>query len=155
MTKPRTADSTDRAILRVLRSDPDATLASITDRTGLARNTVRARLTRYREEGVLRELDRRIAPGFLGYPMRAFIVATVTQRLLTEIGKDLEAVPEVVEVIGLTGVTDLLIQVVAKDADDLYRVAGRILDINGIERTATGLAMREIVHYRLGQLLAV
>ncbi len=154
MTKPRTADSSDRAILQALRADPDATLASIAERTGLARNTVRARLTRYRDEGALREFDRRIAPTFLGYPLRAFIVATVTQRLLTEIGNDLAAVPEVIEVIGLTGVTDLLIQVVARDADDLYRIAGRILDINGIERTATGLAMREIVGYRLGQLLS-
>jgi DNA-binding Lrp family transcriptional regulator len=66
----------------------------------------------------------------------------------------LTEVPEVVEVHGLSGGADLLIQVVAKDADDLYRVAGQILGIRGVRRTNTSLVMRELVDYRLTQLIA-
>ncbi|MFG2586136.1 Lrp/AsnC ligand binding domain-containing protein [Streptomyces malaysiensis] len=40
-----------------------------------------------------------------------------------------------VEVFGLSGETDLLVRVVAADAEDLYRVAGQILAIPGIDRT--------------------
>lgn len=58
-----------------------------------------------------------------------------------------------VEVFGLSGETDLLVRVVATDAEDLYRVAGKILAIPGIDRTATALAMRELVPYRLTPLL--
>jgi len=31
---------------------------------------------------------------------------------------------------------------VARDADDLYRIAGQILDLDGVEKTTTGLVMR-------------
>ena len=41
------------------------------------------------------------------------------------------AVPEVVEVLGMSGEMDLLMQVVARDADDLYRVAGALLGSTG------------------------
>ena len=57
------------------------------------------------------------------------------------------------EVYGLSGVTDLLVHIVARDADDLYRIAGRILDIDGVEKTTTGLAMRRLVDYRLSPLM--
>ena len=60
---------------------------------------------------------------------------------------------EVVEVHGLSGGVDLLIQVVAQDADDLYRIAGQILDVRGVRRTSTSLVMRQLVGYRLTQLL--
>jgi DNA-binding Lrp family transcriptional regulator len=56
---------------------------------------------------------------FLGSPLRAFVLTRVRQRLLTEVSAALTEVPEVVEVHGLSGGADLLIQVVAKDADDL------------------------------------
>jgi DNA-binding Lrp family transcriptional regulator len=75
----------------------------------------------------------------------------VRQRLLTEVSAALTEVPEVVEVHGLSGGADLLIQVVAKDADDLYRVAGQILGIRGVRRTNTSLVMRELVGPNLYQ----
>jgi DNA-binding Lrp family transcriptional regulator len=65
----------------------------------------------------------------------------------------LSEVPEVLQVHGLSGVTDLLVQVVARDANDLYRVAGQILDIDGVTRTETGLVMGELVEYRIAQLI--
>ncbi|WP_030985208.1 Lrp/AsnC ligand binding domain-containing protein, partial [Streptomyces sp. NRRL WC-3744] len=56
-------------------------------------------------------------------------------------------------VFGLSGETDLLVRVVATDAEDLYRIAGQILAVRGIERTTTALAMRELVTHRLTPLL--
>lgn len=81
------------------------------------------------------------------------MLTCVKQRLLSEVSAALEDVPEVVEVLGLCGATDLLIQVVARDADDLYRIAGQILGIRGVRRTDTSLVMRELVDYRLAQLI--
>jgi DNA-binding Lrp family transcriptional regulator len=57
------------------------------------------------------------------------------------------------EVHGLSGQTDLLVHVVATDADDLYRIAGQILASPGVERTDTALVMRELVGYRIAPLL--
>jgi Lrp/AsnC ligand binding domain len=47
-----------------------------------------------------------------------------------------------VEVKGLSGTVDPLIEVVAREADGLYRIAGRILDIRGVRRIRTSLVMR-------------
>ena len=150
----RVIDSIDARILRALVKDPRATVVALAEATGLARNTVHARLGSLEADGVLQSLERRIDPAALGYPLTAFIMVTVTQRKLRAIGEALESVPEVLEVHGLSGVTDLLVHIVARDADDLYRVAGQILDIDGVERTTTGLVMRRLVDYRLGPLLA-
>jgi DNA-binding Lrp family transcriptional regulator len=65
----------------------------------------------------------------------------------------LAAVPEVTEVLGVSGEMDLLVQVVARDADDLPRIAGLLLAIDGVERTATSLVMCRLVDYRVDPLL--
>lgn len=153
MERKRRADPVDVAILRELIADPDTTNLAIATASGLARNTVRARLSRYTEEKTLRSYERRIDPAFLGYPLRAYVVTSVTQRKLDRVGAALATIPEVLEVHGLTGVSDLLVHIVARDADDLYRIAGRILSIDGVKRTNTGLVMRELVGYRIAQLL--
>lgn len=153
MKHPAAADRTDRSLLRHLIRDPGATIVALAERTGLARNTVRARLSRYDEDGTLRSFERRIDPAVLGYPMSAFILTRVTQRKLDSVGAALATIPEVIEVLGLSGITDLMIRVVARDADDLYRIAGRILDVDGVKRTTTGLIMREMVPHRVQQLL--
>ncbi|WP_372983673.1 Lrp/AsnC family transcriptional regulator [Microbacterium sp.] len=145
------ADAADRAILRTLVSDPTATGVEISERTGLARNTVRTRLQRY--ETALLSFEHRLAPSFLGFPLRAFVTATVVQRELDSVASALASIPEVLEVSGVAGGADLIILIVARDTDDLYRVAGAMLDIPGVVRTETGLVMRELVPYRAAQLL--
>lgn len=149
----RTVDTIDVAILSRLTDDPDATTLALAESTGLARNTVRARLARYRDEGTLKSFERRIDPAFLGYPLHAHVITKVTQRKLDAVGEALTGIPEVLEVSGLSGMADLLVHVVARDADDLYRVTGRILAIDGVKRTNTGLVMQELVGYRITQLL--
>jgi DNA-binding Lrp family transcriptional regulator len=153
MTTKAVADPIDARLLRALRRDPRATTIALAEEIGVSRNTVQARLARLEARGALLPFDRRIDPAFLGYPMRAYVLTRVKQRLLGEVAAALTQVPEVVEVQGLSGTVDLLIEVVARDADDLYRIAGRILDIRGVRRTRTSLVMRELVDYRLSQLI--
>lgn len=152
-TKPPVVDAADARILTALNDEPRAPGVTLADRTGLSRNTVQARLARLEGDGTLHSFDRRIDPAAVGYPLTAFILVNVTQRKLGAIAGALAAVPEVLEVLGLSGAVDLLVRVVARDADDLYRIAGLILDIDGVEKTATSLVMRELVEFRLTQLL--
>lgn len=153
MKHPRTVDEIDVALLKALVDDPDATNLALSETTGLARNTVRSRLARYAEEESLRSFDRRIDPTFLGYPLQAFLFTKVTQRKLSPISAVLADIPEVLQVHGVTGLADLIVHVVARDADDLYRIAGKILDIDGVERTDTSFVMGEFVKYRIAQLI--
>src|SRR4051794_24603697 len=112
-----TADAIDVRLLGALARDPRATAVALAEDIGVSRNTVQARLNKWHDGQVLHPFDRRIDPAFLGYPMRAFVRAWVKQRLLAEVSTALAEVPEVLEVLGLSGGADLLVQVVARDAD--------------------------------------
>jgi DNA-binding Lrp family transcriptional regulator len=153
VTRRFRADPIDVSIFRALISEPRASAVSLAQRTGLSRNTIQARLSRIDEQDALESFERCIDPATLGCPLRAFLFATVTQRRLAGIAADLDAIPEVLEVQGVSGAVDLLIQVAARDADDLYRIAGQVLDIDGIDRTTTALVMRTLVDYRVTPLL--
>ncbi|WP_181783595.1 Lrp/AsnC family transcriptional regulator [Pseudonocardia pini] len=146
-------DGIDARLLRALVANPRGTALALAEAAGLSRNTVQTRLARLEERGVLRSEERRIDPAALGYPLTAYVTVTVVQRRLTPVADALAAVPEVLEVLGMTGEGDLLVQAVARDADDLYRIAGRLLAIDGVERTTTSLVMRRLVDHRVTQLL--
>lgn len=146
-------DATDARILLALAREPRATILAVAQRLRLSRNTVQARLVKLEKSGALGSFERRITPGALGYPLTVFITAQVDQHRLAEVADALAGIPEVVEVFGLSGEIDLLVRVVAADAEDLYRIAGQILAVPWIERTSTALAMRELVPHRLTPLL--
>ncbi len=148
-----TVDATDARLLLALAESPRASVLALAERLGISRNTVQARLARLDERGVLGSFERRIDPAALGYPLTAFVSVQLVQQRLTAVSDALDRVPEVVEVLGLSGEADLLCQVVARDADDLYRIAGALLSIDGVERTTTSLVMRRLVAHRLAPLL--
>jgi DNA-binding Lrp family transcriptional regulator len=146
-------DQTDARMLLALAGQPRTTAIAVSRQTGLSRNTVQARLARLEQQGVLDSLERQIPPAVLGYPLTAYITTQVTQRQLDDVAAALASIPEVLQVDGVSGAIDLMVHVVAADTDDLYRVAGQVLAISGVERTNTALVMRELVGYRLTPLL--
>ena len=146
-------DATDARLLQALAEDPRATVMALSQRLGLARNTVQARLARLESGGGLAPFDHRVRPEALGYRLGAYMTVQVVQRSLADVGDALAAIPEVLEVIGLSGVADLLVQVVAVDADDLWRITEQVLTIPGVQRTDTNLALRRFVDHRMTPLL--
>jgi DNA-binding Lrp family transcriptional regulator len=146
-------DSTDARLLLALSADPRATVLALSQQLGLARNTVQARLARLESGGALDPFERRVRPEALGYRLGAYVTVQVVQRSLAEVSDGLANIPEVLEVTGLSGVADLLVQVVAVDADDLWRITEQVLAIPGVERTDTNLALRRFVDHRMAPLL--
>lgn len=146
-------DPIDARLLLGLAENPRATAIALADKAGLSRNTVQARLAKLEGQGSLGTFERRIDPAALGYSLTAVITAQVTQRMLDQVAESLAGIAEVLEVQGLSDHTDLVIRVVAADADGLYRVAGQILATPGVERTSTALVMRQLVDFRLTPLL--
>ncbi|NCL78090.1 Lrp/AsnC ligand binding domain-containing protein [Rhodococcus sp. YH1] len=146
-------DATDARLLLELARTPRATGVELSQRLGLSRNTVQARLARWDAEGILGSFERRVDPRALGYPLAAFVATRVDQHRLDSVVAALAQIPEVTEVYGMTGQTDLSVKVVARDAEDLYRLAGQILEIPGVERTNMALVMRELVGPRTTPLL--
>jgi DNA-binding Lrp family transcriptional regulator len=146
-------DATDARLLRALTEDPRASVMALSQKLGLARNTVQARLTRLEGNGTLAPFDHRVRPEALGYRLGAYVTVQVVQRSLADVGEALADIPEVLEVTALSGVADLLVRVVATDADDLWRITERVLAIPGVQRTDTALALRRLVDHRIAPLL--
>lgn len=146
-------DATDRLLLRVLDEDPRMSVLLLAQKTGLARGTVQSRLERYRELGLLRLASTRIPPSALGRGLTGTVSVELDQHLLEDAVTALQRIPEVLECFAPAGSTDLLVRVVARDPDDLYRVSEEIRLCPGILRTSTSVFLREVVTYRIHPLL--
>lgn len=146
-------DETDRRILAVLDSDPRRPVALIAQDLGLARGTVHARLTKLESGPYLRAHSSRILPAALGRGVSASIQVELDQHKIGAAIDALSRVPEVLECFAPAGDTDLLLRVVASDPDDLYRVAEVVRLCPGILRTSTSLFLRQVIPYRVSELL--
>ncbi len=146
-------DGTDTRLLSALAQDPRRTVVALAQKLGLSRNTVQARMSQLEKKHVFLSFERRINPVALGYPLMAFISVHVQQQKLSQLAADLADVPEILEGYGLTGSADLLLRVVALDAEDLFRINGKILACDGVDRTDTALAMGELIPFRVQPLL--
>ena len=111
MSSMHNLDATDARLLLALSDTPRATGLDLAQRLGLSRNTVQARVAALEARGALRSADTRVQPVALGYPLTAFITTQVNQHMLNGVGEALGGIPEVIEVHGLTGATDLLVRV--------------------------------------------
>ncbi|MEF2977490.1 Lrp/AsnC family transcriptional regulator [Subtercola sp. YIM 133946] len=149
-----TLDSTDRRILRALDDDPRAPVLLLAQRLGLARGTVQARLERMGGTDALRAHSVRLEPGHLGFGLRAFVTAEVDQEKFDQTIAALAGIREVIECSAIAGAEDIICQVVARDADDLYSIGQQILRCPGIRRTSTSIVLRQLMPYRTAQLLA-
>jgi len=136
-----------------MSADPRQTVVALAQQLGLSRNTVQARLASMEKHHAFLAFDHRISPVALGYPLTAFISVHVQQQKLGELAGSLAAIPEVVEAHGLSGRADLLVRVVSNGAEDLFRINGKILACDGVDRTETSLAMNELVPFRMAPLL--
>ena len=65
----------------------------------------------------------------------------------------LREIPEVLEAHATTGADDLHCRVVARSNDHLQQVLNRILEVQGINRTTTVIALSEQIPYRVTPLV--
>ncbi|MFJ8128808.1 Lrp/AsnC family transcriptional regulator [Streptomyces hydrogenans] len=142
-------DALDTRILRLLIEQPRTSVREYARILGVARGTVQARIDRLERDGVITATGPVLSPAALGHPVLAFVHVEVTQGHLDEVGDALAAVPEIVEAFSITGGGDLLTRVVARDAGHLEDVIQRLIQLPGVVRTRTEIALRERVAHRM------
>ena len=86
--------------------------------------------------------------------MLAFTTLEIAQGSDAQILAGLTAIPEVLEVHAVTGPGDLHLRVVARSNEHLHDVLQRILELPGITRTATQLALHTSIHRTVADLIA-
>ncbi len=142
-------DALDTRIRRLLIEQPRTSVREYARILGVARGTLQARLDRLERDGVITGTGPTVSPAALGHPVLAFVHLEVTQGHLVEVGDALAAVPEIIEAFSTTGGGDLLTRVVARDNGHLEDVIQRLIQLPGVVRTRTDVALRERVAHRV------
>ena len=147
-------DELDARLIGLLRSTPNLPVVEMARRLDVARGTVQSRLDRLLRDGMIvgfgPDLDR---TGF-GFGVLAFTTLEIAQGSDAQIVAGLTAIPEVLEAHAVTGPGDLHLRVVARSNEHLHDVLQRILELPGITRTETQLALHTPIDRTIADLIS-
>ena len=143
-------DELDARLVALLTNEPRVGVLEASRRLSVARGTVQARLDRMMASGVITGYGPDVDPVALGHGVTAFVTLEIRQAGGHDpVATGLAAIPEVLEVHTITGSGDMLCRVVARTNADLQRVIDAIVDVPGVVRTATVIALDTPVPYRV------
>lgn len=146
-------DPVDWRLLRLLSEGPRIGMLELSRRAGVARGTAQAHVDRLVATGVVTSFGPHLDLKAMGYGVLAFTTIDIAQGRLGDVVAHLKEIPEVLEAHATTGADDLHCRVVARSNDHLQEVLNRILEVQGINRTTTVIALTEQIPYRLTSLL--
>ena len=133
-----TPDEKDREILRLLIEDGRISSTEIARRIpNLTERAARYRINKLVENGVI-TVRAIVDPRQLGFPVTADVWMAVNPAQVTEVSEKLTSLPRVTYVAHSFGDQDVIIQVVARDVDDLHAYLTEVIGkIPGVQRTNT------------------
>jgi DNA-binding Lrp family transcriptional regulator len=136
-------DSTDVKILQALQSDGRVPLTQLSDQLGIPHATLRDRIRKLENAGVIERYAAVINPAKVGFMVTCFVELTLDHQV--ETSRTLAAlmnIEEVVTVHLLTGATDALVQIWAKDLEHLRQILyDKFANIPGMIRTSTSVVL--------------
>lgn len=154
-TPPTALDRLDADLLALYSAEPRVGVLEASRRLGVARGTVQARLERMQARGVVRGFGPDIDAAALGYGVTAFATLEIRQVGGHDpVADRLAEIPEVLEVHTITGAGDLLCRVVARSNADLQRVIDSVVEVEGVVRCSTTIALATPLPYRVLPLVA-
>ena len=142
----RELDGVDRGILYMLQLDArNTTSGEIADKVGVSASTIRNRIDRLEEDGIVKGYHPEIDYEAAALPLRVIFVVTappterseVVDRLL-----DIQGVVDVREM--LTGKRNVHVEVVGRDTNDIVRITDAIHDL-GVEVESSEIMKRRKV----------
>ena len=141
-------DDLDARLIEQLAATPRAGILEVARRLGVARGTVQARLDKLQARGVITGFGPELDPAAMGYEVEAFTTLEITQGRLGDVVEHLRDIPEVLEAHSTSGPGDVHCRVVARSNNHLQQVINRILEVQGIGRTSTVIALADQIPYR-------
>jgi DNA-binding Lrp family transcriptional regulator len=143
-------DELDVRVIEMFAGEPRVGVLEASRRLGVARGTVQARLDRLQARGIITGYGPDIDPAALGYGVTAFVTLEIRQVGGHDpVAARLVPIAEVLEAHTITGAGDMLCRVVARNNADLQRVIDAIVDVPGVVRTSTVIALAAPVSHRV------
>jgi Lrp/AsnC family leucine-responsive transcriptional regulator len=139
-------DKFDLAILRALRRNARASLQELSAEVGLSSSPCWARIKRMEEAGVIEGYSVRVNSDWLGYPDQLIVQLTLdahTDDALAEFGRQLAAIPEVLEAYLVSGDYDYVLRIAVRGTRDYERLLReRLYKIPGIRHSKSSFVLR-------------
>ena len=135
-------DAIDAGILGILQQNARTSVKDISDKVSLSAPSVKERINKMTDSGLIREFTTVLEPKQLGKNLTAFMfltlkLATVNDKFLSMI----ESEPDVLSCYYLTGDFDYMIQIVTTDSTQLEKVLSKIKSTHEVARTRTVIAL--------------
>ena len=127
----RAIDDVDRAILYALQDDArNASSGDIAERTGTSDSTVRKRIRRLEDDGIIKGYGAQLDYQRSGHPLRMLLFCTAS---IPERGDRVEEILEIDGVVSVqelvTGDRNLLVTAVGESDEDITPVARELLEM--------------------------
>jgi DNA-binding Lrp family transcriptional regulator len=135
----RRLDDKDRKILEILRSDARIPLKSLAAAVGLARSSLRDRVSRLEAEGVIRGYRADIAEA--DQKVSAYLFVRLKQTPAPRFIALLRRTPEVKSCTSLTGDIDLLVELTAATTEQLNALRDRISSQDAVADLTTSIVL--------------
>ena len=149
--KNNNLDKKDSAILVVLKENAKLSTQQISKKTRIPITTVHNRIKKLEKEGIIKGYTVVLDNKKIGKPLAAHILVTVDYKLLKELKKSqyelaqqLLRHPCVESSAMITGASDIIIKIRAKDIDELNDfVTIYLRNVQGVEKTQTAIVLNE------------
>ena len=141
----RPLDDLDLAILTELENNAKVTVSELARRLHSANSTIRDRIRRLEDDGVIRAYTVAIDPKKLGLQIKAVVQVTRDHSISLEtLVSEAAKLPEISHVQLLTGDTDELITIYARDVEHLKDIIyNKFESLPGLIRMSTTIVLDE------------
>ncbi|MCA3554026.1 Lrp/AsnC family transcriptional regulator [Aestuariivirga sp.] len=145
--RPFRLNANDRAILALLEEDAKRTTTEIALSLGISRTTVKTRIDRMRDRGVIKrytiELESPSAGD--GRPSTAFFAVQLKRPICRIVYQSIRGWPELLQAWSLTGDTDFLVLVRATDSERIEYLRERLIRHPEVSKVTTHLVLQDWV----------
>lgn len=147
-------DDVDRRLIGALRARGRVSNAELARSLPMARGTVQSRLARLEHVGIITGWGPELDPRTADHPVTAFTTLSIAQGAHDHVLADLKCRHEVMEVHVVTGAGDLLCRLAARTNDHLHAVIQGIVNIKGVLRSESQLALQTPIHRTLADIVS-
>jgi len=143
-SRSRPLDEKDLAIIRILQRDARTPVSAIAEELGIPENTVRFRVRRLVESGVIRGFVALVDPRSLGYKVSAAFMIKLEPGLRERAIRELEGWDEIHYIYQFSGEYDLIAVAYAEDLPRLQDLIDRVKRVRGVSETNVLVTTRVI-----------
>lgn len=138
-------DELDIRILNELVNDASISVPKLSRKINVNTSVVYSRIKRLVKLGLIKRYTLIVNEEMLGYNVKAITGINMDSKMRDSIIAGLMKIPEVREIIEVTGRFDILVTLTAKSLDDIHNIVESIGRLEGVQRTETFIEMKRVV----------